>query len=290
MIRRPVRIRQFNRNTRNRNVGLLSAFILVAVSLQVAGVNAIGASGTTTTTPEAPSVSTTIPSGGTDLTVGGGGTAYWGWDELTQINGTTLASYESLLGTPTVIGQYLDHGGGPVLTSASVSLFHGHGIKINLLMANDQVYGNGTTDANLAAGQAVALGAPANGTVAIYRDIEPSDNPSPSYLNAWYNELLVRHFVPGFYENPLGGHPFGVDFCGSNSSTISGTLLWSQQPQQSGSPSYPASFKLSAAPKTWYPNYPSCTIGNTTNAWQYQITTGTTSKVDVDLTSITGAW
>ena len=91
---------------------------------------------------------------------------------------------------------------------------HNAGIKVILIMDNDEVYGNGTADANLAAQQAVALRAPANGTVAIYRDVEPSDSPSSTYLNAWYNELLVKGFIPGFYVNPLSSHPFAGDFCG----------------------------------------------------------------------------
>ncbi len=167
---------------------------------------------------------------------------------------------------------------------------HNAGIKVILIMDNDEVYGNGTADANLAAQQAVALRAPANGTVAIYRDVEPSDSPSSTYLNAWYNELLVKGFIPGFYVNPLSSHPFAGDFCGSNSATISGSYLWSQQPLQTQSPTYPASFKSSALPKTWEPDYPYCTIGNTVSAWQYQIFNGTTSPVDVDADAIAGAW
>jgi len=220
----------------------------------------------------------------------GGGSVFYGWDKLGNISSSNLSSWSSTLGKPAVVGQYLDWSGGSVLNSSTVSGLHSAGVKIELIMDNDQAFGNGTSDANLAASQAKALGSPANGTIAIFRDVEPSVSPSVSYINAWYSQLLADGFIPGFYMNPATSDPFVGNFCSASSSAIAGSYLWSQQPQRLSSPTFPASYQSSSAPTNWIPNYPSCTIGNTVAAWQYQIAGSTGSPVDVDLAATIGAW
>ncbi len=222
---------------------------------------------------------------------GGGGSVNWGWDELGNLTSAQVSSIEQKLGVPTMVFQYLDNGGQPVLNSSTVSLYHGKHIVIGLIMANDQSYGNGASDANLAASQAENLSAPNNNSVIIYRDIEPHDNPSIAYLNSWVSQIQIDGFVPGFYANTQSGSAFNTNFCASNYNTYTGSALWAGYPQKytGNYPPYPQTFMKSNAP-AWGPYYPPCTIGNTTYAWQYQIVDSSISPVDVDLAGFAGMW
>jgi Domain of unknown function (DUF1906) len=234
----------------------------------------------------------------------GGGNPVWGWDTYGGSGGsgaltpTTLAALiTELKGTPGVIGVYLDHGTGPVLTSGVVSTIHGHGIVMNLIedsytaaevtSGGLETAAEGSADATTAATNAHNLGAPENSSIVIYRDIENGENVSWQYITAYYNELSGHHFIPGFYENPISGQ-FNGAFCNTTSTIENGSAQWTDEPSTGASTL--SQFYYTNRPAWTSPDTTTCTpSGASVYAWQY-ILAGGVGPVDDDLMSTSGTW
>ena len=150
-------------------------------------------------------------------------------------------------------------------SAAEISYLGSEGIDIMLIYSPDQVFANGTgtTEAEAAIGLAQSLGAPPG--TAIFRDVEASSPITTEYIEEWYQafESSTDGYVPAFYENPGGSHPFNAQYCAAVQSIalIGSVPLWSSEPELKSYTPY-----ASAAP-AWNPEVPTC--ANNTVAWQY---------------------
>lgn len=222
---------------------------------------------------------------------GGGGNLYWGVDStdpFTTGNPTLLSQVESQLGTPGIIGRYLNDGG-TVLTKTEASTLIGDGIPLVLYYSPTNTALIGTATADTESAQAIAeaksIGATAHTSVAIYRDMEPPGygyTINSSYVTRWYQDIANAGFIAGFYEDSYAG-PFESAFCGASSNAIANTYLQTPQLQ------YPPSYSESEAPTNFNPYYVACESASQMMGWQYLI--GDSSPhVDVDEYSLTGAF
>ena len=196
----------------------------------------------------------------------GGGGPSWGVDAVTIMNSTFLGTIKSNVGSPPIVGQYLDSGSGQLLTSSDATYLHGQGVAIVLIFSPKNGNLSGTTTASTEAATAVteakAVGANPNNGIAIYRDVEQGYTINSAYINQWNSSLSAAGYTTGFYENSYSGQ-FEAAFCGASSSTISNSYLYSSE-LHSGS-----SYLQSAAPTTYNPYYVSCESGAQMSGWQY---------------------
>lgn len=231
----------------------------------------------------------------------GGGSPTWAVDDYGDSTSLTASSLSSLItelhGTPSSFGVYLDHGTSSILTSSVVSVLHNASIPMNLIedsytTAESSSGGlmtstEGAADATSAATRAHNnLGAPENGTIVIYRDIEPGESVTSAYITGYFNQLSNYHFIPGFYENPTSGD-FSSAFCSTTSTIENGSVQWASEPEET--PTTLSQFYDGAQP-AWNAYTPSCTsTGATVYAWQYIEAKGI-GPVDDDLASALGTW
>jgi hypothetical protein len=196
----------------------------------------------------------------------GGGGPSWGVDAVTVVNSTFLSTIKSHVGSPTIVGQYLDAGSGQLLTASEATYLHGQGVSIVLIFSpnNGNLSGGTTasTEAATAVTEAQAVGANPNMGIAIYRDVEQGYTINSAYINQWNSSLSAAGYTTGFYENSYSGQFEGA-FCGASSSTISNSYLYSSE-LHSGS-----SYLKSAAPTTYNPYYVSCESAAQMSGWQY---------------------
>lgn len=203
--------------------------------------------------------------------------AWWGIDTVDNVEtGNIIAQTTTDLGAPQFVGRYLIYSS--KLSSAEAQYIHQHGLPILLLDDPNRAFTSGTTDAHQAITQAATLRVTHG--VAIFRDVETSDPISSTYIAAYDAAFAGSGYVAGFYENPINGS-FSSSFCslaGSNPAAIRGVLLYSSEPEHTGS-----SPRRSVRPR-FGPNVPGC--ANHTAAWQYLerglFPTGTWPNVDVD--------
>lgn len=203
--------------------------------------------------------------------------AWWGIDTVDNVQtGNILAQTTSELGRPQFVGRYLIYSS--KISSAEAQYIHGQGLSILLIDDPNRAFTGGAVDAQQALSQAHALAVPQG--VAIFRDVEVSDPISSTYITAYVAAFAGSGYIPGFYENPING-AFANAYCGlvaANSASVRGALLYSSEPERTGSDPHRA-----ARPR-YKPNQPGCT--NHTAAWQYLerglFPTGTFPNVDVD--------
>jgi hypothetical protein len=209
------------------------------------------------------------------VTTGGG--AWWGIDTVSNVQtGNIIAQTTTDLGAPQFIGRYLIYS--TELSSSEAQYIHQEGVSILLIDDPSRTFTSGTTEAHQAITQANVLGVPHG--VAIFRDVETSDAISTTYIAAYVAAFTGSGYVAGFYENPINGS-FAGAYCSlvtSNPATVRGTLLYSSEPEHTGS-----NPRRSARPH-FGPSLPGC--ANHTAAWQYLerglFPSGTWPNVDVD--------
>ena len=205
------------------------------------------------------------------------GGAWWGIDTVDNVEtGNVIAQTKTDLGAPQFVGRYLIYSS--ELSNTEAQWIHQQGLAILLIDDPNRAFTSGRTDAQQAIKQAVSLGV-TNG-VAIFRDVETSDPITSTYIAAYVAAFKGSGYVPGFYENPINGS-FAGAYCslaGSNAAAVRGTLLYSSEPEHTGSDPH-----RSARPH-FGPNLPGC--ANHTAAWQYLerglFPAGTWPNVDVD--------
>jgi Domain of unknown function (DUF1906) len=205
------------------------------------------------------------------------GGAWWGIDTVDNVEtGNIIAQTRTDLGAPQFVGRYLIYSS--ELSSAEAQYIHQQGLSILLLDDPNRAFTSGTIDARQAIAQARSLGV-AHG-VAVFRDVETSDPISATYIAAYVAAFAGSGYVAGFYENPINGS-FAGAYCSvaaSNPAAVRGVLLYSSEPEQTGS-----NPRRSARPH-YAPNAPGC--ANHTAAWQYLerglFPPGTWPNVDVD--------
>ena len=229
-------------------------------------------------------ISYAVIAGGVAPPASAANTPLWGIDTIdnTQTSNDITAT-QSVLGNPQFVGRYFIWGGGATIGSAEIAYLHSLSLPILMLdsAGNSTLVGaaTGTSEAQDAIRQAASLGVPTGR--ALFRDVERGYNIDSAYVTAFVNAFQGSGYVPGFYENPLGGQ-FDTAYCGavSGSAAISTqSVLFSSEPeQQGGDPSR-------AAMPAWSAAEPPC--ANTTVAWQYEerglFPAGSTApNVDVD--------
>jgi hypothetical protein len=202
------------------------------------------------------------------------GGALWGIDTVDNVqSGNLIAQTTSELGAPLFVGRYLIYSS--EISAGEARYIHQQGLSILLIDDPNRAFTSGATDAKQALAQATSLGVPHG--VAIFRDVETSDPISSTYIAAYVAAFVGSGYVPGFYENPINGS-FSGAYCALASTAVRGTLLYSSEPEHTGS-----NPRRSARPH-FGPNVPDC--ANHTAAWQYLerglFPTGTWPNVDVD--------
>ena len=155
---------------------------------------------------------------------------------------------------------------------------HQQGLSILLIDDPSRTFTSGSTEAHQAITQATTLGVPHG--AAIFRDVETSDPITSTYIQTYVAAFAGSGYVAGFYENPINGS-FAGAYCSlesSNPAAVRGVLLYSSEPEHTGSD------PRRAARPHYGPNVPGCV--NHTAAWQYLerglFPPGTWPNVDVD--------
>ena len=158
----------------------------------------------------------------------------WGIDSCSTAQ-SVVPGTQSLLGSPQFMARYLGTVNPCAASAAEISYLGSEGIDIMLIYSPDQVFANGTgtTEAEAAIGLAQSLGAPPG--TAIFRDVEASSPITTEYIEEWYQafESSTDGYVPAFYENPGGSHPFNAQYCAAVQSIalIGSVPLWSSEPE-----------------------------------------------------------
>ena len=202
----------------------------------------------------------------------------WGVDTTTTIGSSFLTTIKSHVGTPVIVGQYLDTGGGQHLTSSQATYIHNQNIGIVLLFSpNDGILATHSSppfdhpataqqvadsEAATAVSEAEAVGANPYSGIALYRDVEVGYSISSVYIDQWYSDVTAAGYIPGFYENSVNGQFEGA-FCAAASTTISGTYLYATESKKG------TSYNRSAAPTTYNPYYVVCESAGQMSGWQY---------------------
>jgi len=223
---------------------------------------------------------------------GGGSNIYWGVDSVDDMfsqNPTLLSQVQSQLGSPGIIGRYLNDGG-TLLTSTETSKLIGDGIALVLYYspANTALTGTGTadTESTQAVAEAKNVGAMPHTGVAIYRDMEPPPlgyTINSAYITRWYQDLSSAGYTAGFYEDSYSG-PFENQFCAASANAIANTFLQTPQLQQPQD-----GYTEAAAPTTYNPYHVACESLSQMMGWQY-LEGDLSPHVDVDEYSITGTY
>lgn len=203
--------------------------------------------------------------------------AWWGIDTVDNVQtGNIVAQTRADLGAPQFVGRYLIYSS--KLSSTEARYIHQQGLSILLIDDPNRAFTSGTIDAQQAIAQARSLGVAHE--VAIFRDVETSDPISSTYIAAYAATFGGSGYVAGFYENPINGS-FAGAYCslaGSDPAAVKGALLYSSEPEHTGSDP-----RRSGRPH-YAPNVPGC--ANHTVAWQYLerglFPPGTWPNVDVD--------
>lgn len=221
-----------------------------------------------------PAHAASTPSQAEQRSLAPAGGAWWGIDTVDNVQtGNLIAQTRSELGAPRFVGRYLIYSS--EISSGEAHYIHQQGVSILLIDDPNRAFTSGTTDAQQALAQAKSLGVPQG--VAIFRDVETSDPISSTYIAAYVAAFAGSAYVPGFYENPINGS-FSGAYCSLAPSAVKGALLYSSEPERTGS-----NPRRSARPH-FGPNVPGC--ANHTAAWQYLerglFPAGTWPNVDVD--------
>lgn len=209
----------------------------------------------------------------------------WGVDSASAVTSTFLSQVQSADGNPDFWGRYLTiaPGNGVALASSEFPVLHGNGSGILLIAANfgsndvAETGAPGTQDgaavADAAAQAAGALNIPANGTIAIFADIEYNWTPTTNWLSGYADEITHDGYLPGFYGSPV--NPFGPAFCAATSDpTVASSTVWSQNVSQTGT-------TPEAQSPAFAPTGTGC-AGGSTLFWQYRLAGSSVPNVDED--------
>lgn len=211
----------------------------------------------------------------------------WGVDSNEVVTTAFITDVTTMGGrAPTFWGRYV--GGntrvGTPLSKPEVALLHQHGLRVLLIYNNLLAHepAGDSESGQMHAGRAVTfvtqLGAPTDGSLCIYADLE-NWQTSGDWIDGWIAGIQSGGFLPGFYAS-LSLPSFAAAYCDTyarHPERLANVLLYGNQPSaRPTTTNVKAGFKADVSP-----NVPSCRP-NSGAIWQY-VLSALNDRVDIDV-------